>query len=402
MNYTHARNGYLEWYSHLFSPLDAETGEAALALMADRIDGLNDASEELTHATRVYLVSDNHTHRVTALNSLLHQIEGDLEAANMIWTVIEDTDEEDAPDTLTRSVRGSHLRQTLRRLATEIPATIEGEETVVIRSIAPGKRSLSLQEAIGDLRFEIYDTLDLINDRTNSIGIRMIRDILSTGAGKWDAVLRAVSLLQGHEKAGDVGWGLEDEVEDFAQELASGLRGILANVVEKILIVIEKNDLVRYTIADWLEDLRETDSETRKKHFAGLLEHLYQTKTFREHDLNIWLQDALIVERVHQATEEIAQLGDNFDHLGNLVRRLSSVISAGAIFANPTLLSVGLAIQIGLLGTLVFAGYDHIDEGTRMLNLTKGIKQILMERLPVSPQTIEHAESLRSRTIRIR
>jgi hypothetical protein len=320
----------------------------------------------------------------------------------MIWQVIEDTDEDEALETLTRSVRGSQLRQTLRHLASDIPPSIERGETVVTRAAPHQRRSPSLQDALSDLRFEIHDTLDLINDRTNNIGIRIIRDILSMGAGKWGNILRAISLLQGHEKAGDVGWGLEDEVDDFIQELASGLRGTLVNVVDKILIVIEKNDLVRYTIADWLEDLRDADQEKRKNHFAGLLEQLYQTKTFREHDLNIWLQDAVLVERIHQATDEIMALGDHFDHLANQVRRLSAIISTGSVFATPTLLSVGFALQVGLLSTLVFAGYDHIDEGTRMLNLTRGIKQVLMERLPVSAQTIEHAERLRSRAIRIR
>jgi len=412
MSYTQARQAYLEWYGHLLTPPEVSPEHvrrsgneslAALAVLEDRVDGLNYASEELTHATQTYLEAEDPAQRMAAVDSLLHQIEADLEVANLLWQVAEEAEEDAALNVVKRSVRGARIVGSLRRLAAEMPPSIEqtAESYELKRSVRMESRPTELAAAVDDLRFEIEDTLSLINDRANTVGLRLVRDVMTLGQKEWVAVMKAVDLLRGNEKVGDVGWGLEDEVKEAVTGIASVLRGTLVNIVEKILLVIQKNDLIRYTIADWLEQLKETeDNQGRKFQFSSLLEQLYQTQTFRELELDIWLQDAIEVAGIHTAADEIMHLGDNFDRLTTQAKRLSGLLSMGAIFANPVLMTIGFALQIGLLGTVVFAGYDHLDEGTRALNITRGIKEILIADIPISKQTRQKASNISTGHIR--
>jgi|GEM_PF-4350557 len=410
-NYTAARTAYLEWYGHVITPQvvdpddvvrsGSSTGELALTRLAERVDGFALASEELTEATRQYLTASNDSQRMEAVDSLLHQIEGDMAIANLLWDVVDRASEENAQQDIVRSTIQQPTKSTMRRLMSEMPISLDGESqpTDVVRS-ATISSPKDIDSALENLRFEIEDTIDLVYERTLNIGSRLTRDILSLGHGQWPLILQAVDLLQGNEKAGNVGWGLEDEVKAVTAEVASGLRSVLINVVEKILIIIEKNDIIRYTMTDWLEELQNTDSPNRKLKLTSLLQQLYQTESFRRHDLDVWLQDAQEIDKIQYVTDAVIALGDNYDKLANQVRRLSGLIGVGSLFLNPVLLSVGLALQIGLLGTLIFAGYDHLDEGQRTLNITRGVKELLIQELPISRKTIERAENLRLKTVR--
>lgn len=398
MNYTHARRGYLEWYSHLLSPYETGEEQSIIEVIEDRIDGLNLASEELTKATLPYLSADDHRQRITALGSLLGQIEGDLQVANALWNLMENAaqNQDLTVTALVRPIRESRLLDTLRSITVSIPPHIETPPT----SHPSTPNTISLETALEGLRVEIEDAFDLILERADNVGIRLIRDILLTGQSQWEMVEKGVSLLQGHERVGDIGWGLEDEVEEGASELAGELRGVLINIMEKILAILEKNDLVRYTIMDWLDDLRRTGQDQIKNTFSQLVEHLYQTQEFRQKKLPIWLKDALDVEHITAAVQAVKQLEDDFEKLSNQIRLLGSIMSESTLFDHRLLASMGFGLRIGLLSTVVFAGYDHLDEGTRALNITRGIKQILIEDLPISAQTLEMAENLSARTIR--
>lgn len=412
-NYTTARKGYLDWFSHLLSPPETDpkdtrrsAGEQIIDGLENKVDGLNFASEELTEATRPYLIAEDPLYRVAAVDSLLQQVQGDLAIANMLWDVIERTgdDDEAAEETLTRSVRSGRLHDTFRRIVSDMPASMDDlakhyQSGEVTRGAA-SHRPETLAESIEDLRFEIHETLDIINDRATNVSLRIIRDIITVGSANWVMVTQAVDLLQGQQKVGDVGWGLEDEVERLTVGIASALRGVLVNVVAKILLIIEKNDLVRYTIADWLEEIHEAARDEQKNVFSVLLEQLYQVENFRTRDLNLWLKDAVDIDRIHVAANDIMQLGDNFDHLAGQIKRLSTMTSVGTLFLNPALISVGLALQVGLLSTLVFAGYDHLDEGSRALNIARGIKETLIEDLPISKKTLQDAELIARRQMR--
>jgi hypothetical protein len=257
-----------------------------------------------------------------------------------------------------------------------------------------------LDEALEDLRLEVGQTLALVNERTGALGLRMIRDVLNVSQSDELALEKAIELLQGTEKAGKVAWGLEDQVPPLCRILARHLRITLVNSVSRLLILMEKNDLVRYTMAGWLQDLRETAPAERPARFAFLLEQLYQTQSFQNHDLPLWLRDAGEVARVHQAAQAVQALGENFEAFSSHIRRLNASLTASDLLVNPHLMSVGLALHVGLLACFIFAGYDYLDEGARALNLTQGVKEVLINTLPVSEHTRLEAELRRSHRIR--
>jgi hypothetical protein len=397
-HYPLARRGYLEWYSHLILPpdpndIDSDEEHAIFLLLAHRLEGFNLASEEFTQATRPFLHAPMTHQRSQALHALLLQIEGDLGVAEMAWSMIEAGHKTDDALTIMRSLKQNPLKELFKVLSLELPADLTAEPTF----IAPSSRlPASHEAAVEAVRYEVYETIELVLNRVSNVGMRVIRDTL----GDSDS-LAGLDLLKGSDQLGAIGWGLEDHVEANARELAGALRGILSNVVGKLLMILEHNDLVRYTIGDWLDDLQGLDPSQQKARFGALLEQLYQTRDL-QHDAAYWLRDSHDLERMASATRQIHDLNDDFEALVNLVRRATQRLGQAELFRdNPFLGQVYSAVQIGLLGILVFAGYDYLDEGKRALNITRGVKEILIETLPVSRQTLEEAENIRVRVLRL-
>lgn len=405
LSYFQARRGYLTWYELFLSPLTREEGESLLELLERRSEGFSFASEELTAATKPYLRSERHSERIAAVDSLLHQIEGDLEIANTLWNVISTLAKEpkaEFDNLLPPLVKNTRIESTYNRVRGQIPARIEQTaryyQGVVYQM--PLLRPTSVEEAVTDLLYEIDDTLRVINERACSVTLRLAQYLILHGKTNWDSVLAGIELLRGTQKAGNIGWGFEDKVRSEMTVLAGTLRDILINMVEKILLVVEKNDLVRYVIADWLDDIKETNAEETHHIIETHIHQLYQTDIFRNIELPVWLKDATDVARIHECADHILKLGDNYERLSLQLKRLGILISANPLFHHPLLQSAGFAVQVGLMGTLVFAGYDHLDEGSRALNITEGIREFLINHLPVSAETLQLAENIKSNTIR--
>lgn len=400
MPYNHARRGYFQWFGQLLSPPNPEGDQYLQDLVESSVSGFLFASEELVAATRTYLRAADHSFRMAALDSLLRQIEGDIAIANLLWAVMEASEEnEDLPEEqLTRTYRKVNLNETFQRLFAEIPPHMENVAVYFQTPAGETHRPKDLASAVEDLKNEIEDTTDLIHERSQRIGIRLARSILADQ--EWSAIQRGINLLQGQQKVGDIGWGLEDEVSLASSGLAGAIRNLLIDALEKILLLVENNDIVRYTIGDWLEELSELDANARNDKLPILLDQLYQTEYFRNKTLPIWLRDALNVERIHRTADQIMQAGDNFDRLAAQIKRIGLVLDSTPIFDHPRLVGAGLALKIGLLSTLVFGGYDSLDEGQRALNVSQGVKEILITTLPVTRQTLTLAVDLQKRVIR--
>lgn len=400
-NYPLARRGYLEWYSHLILPPDVNDvagneEHAVFLLLAQRIEGFNLASEELTQATRLFLAAPMAHQRAAALNSLLLQMEGDLEVVKMAWMVIESGEKSDDALTVMRSLKNNPLKDLFKVLSLEIVPDLTAEPTFLQPKANTPRH---YEAAIENLQYEVQEIIDLVLNRVSNIGMRLVRDI-ARDEKAWAVVRQGLELLKGSDQLGHIGWGLEDHVEPNAQELAGALRGTLGNIMEKLLAILQHNDLVRYTIGDWLDDLHELDVNRQKSHFITLLDHLYQTDALR-YDVNFWLHDSHDMDRLISASRQVGELSDRFEALVSLIRRVNQRLKDDDLFEDNAFLgSVYSALQVGLLGILVFAGYDYLDEGKRALNLTRGVREILIETLPVSQQTQEEAENRRRRSIR--
>ncbi len=405
LSYLQARRGYQTWYELFLSPLVKEEAESLLEMVERRAEGFNFASEELTAATRPYLQSERHEERIAAVDSLLHQMEGDLEMANILWRVMTRLENEPAAEfenLLPMLVKSTRLDSTYQRIRSQIPARIEQTARYYQGAVyqLPLPRPNHLDAAVADLVYEIEDAMSVIEERSHSVALRLTHYLLFHGRANWRSVMDGVQLLRGSQKAGDIGWGFEDKVRPELGLLAGILRNLLINIVEKVLVIVEKNDLIRYVISDWLNDVRETDLEDTAEILATHIEQLYQTELFLEKDLPIWLRDATTIEQIHDCANHVMKLGDNYERLALQIKRLGILISANSLFHHPLLQSAGFGVLVGLIGTVVFAGYDHLDEGSRALNITQGIREYLIQHLPVSPATLQLAEHIKNNAIR--
>ncbi|NJL94403.1 MAG: hypothetical protein HC915_12110 [Anaerolineae bacterium] len=396
--YAVARRGFFDWFSHLITTPEpenpADPDASLVEALEHKLDGFNFASDQLLEATLPYYRHEDTSHRAAALDNLLYQMEAQLQVALFVWQIINAVDDETDTASINQRVleafRPHPLARAFRRLLLEIPPTFQ--ESLALYTAAPqmSPPSQTLEDALDELRFEIAETLDIVQQRTKRVGLRLVRSILQ-GEGQPEAPTQqsaAIELLRGQQNLGNSGWGLEDAVPPTLSGLAAMVRQVIINGLERLVLLIESNELIRHTISDWLTELSTASPSARQALLETLLEQLFQTQHFQERQLPEWITDATHVGRIQTASHQIDQLGVNFERLSSQVMHLCRTLEDAELFQHPLLRSTGNALRDGLLGIIIFAGFDHIDEGNHTLNLARGIKEVLVRELPVSAQTI--------------
>jgi hypothetical protein len=401
MQYKQARQGYLEWYSHFLSPFEESQGQTLFDPLLERLEGFLLAEETLRELLFAELVHADEARRLAALDALLSLLEAEATLAELIWEFILAPD--DKKITAREALRGQRLQKALYRLNLALPAheNVFGERFSYADLQDADRRPAHLEQAVADLRFEVDETLSTLQEETLTGSLRLLRDLLSLHQHEPDAYQQGLDLLRGQMSLGKIAWRLADAFPDEARHLVDSLRSLLVEMMQKVLALIEKNDLVRYTLDDWLKALPRDDFQAASEGLKTRLEQLYQMEHFRRVLLPIWLEDATQISPIHTCADAIMGLGLNFDALATHLKYTALTLSNLTIFRHPTLAGVGAGLQLGLLGTLIFAAYDHLDEGGRALNLASGVKEVLLKGLPVSRQTQERAESIAARRLRL-
>jgi len=401
MQYKQARQGYLEWYSHFLSPFEEGEGQTLFDPLLERLEGFLLAEETLSELLFAALAHADGTRRLAALDALLSLLEAEATLAELIWEFILAPD--DKKIKVREALRGRRLQKALYRLNLALPSheNVFGERFSYADLQDADRRPATLEQAVADLRFEVDETLSTLQEETFTGSLRLLRDLLSLYQHAPDAYQQGLDLLRGQMSLGKIAWRLADDFPPEARHLVDSLRSLLVQMTQKVLAIIEKNDLVRYTLDDWLKNLPKDDLQAASEGLKTRLEQLYQIEHFRRVLLPIWLEDATQISPIHICADAIMSLGLNFDALATHLKYTALTLSNLTLFRHPSLASVGAGLQLGLLGTLIFAAYDHLDEGGRALNLANGVKEVLLTGLPVSRQTQERAESIASRRLRL-
>ena len=90
----------------------------------------------------------------------------------------------------------------------------------------------------------------------------------------------------------------------------------------------------------------------------------------------------LELTKINEGTEQVDLLADKFIALVGQVLLVAKVLTFVKLVPMPVVLTIYVGFQVGLLATLVYAGYDYI--GHKQVNfadITKGVAQILRETL---------------------
>jgi hypothetical protein len=171
----------------------------------------------------------------------------------------------------------------------------------------------------------------------------------------------------------------------LAQKAISTAEKTVLNAYDKMLAILGKDgqDVARKKIQQWLEQIEQEQEKDKKVGILGkAVANLYQVDNMTQ-EMEGWLAETQAeAAQINEGTEQVDLLADKFIALVGQVQLIAKVLSFVKLVPMPVVLTIYVGFQVGLLATLVYAGYDYV--GYKQVNfadITKGVAQILQETL---------------------
>jgi hypothetical protein len=224
-------------------------------------------------------------------------------------------------------------------------------------------------------------TTDTISQRVVETGSRLLIDLIFQT--DWLKVLGGTVMTRE-----DISAQLDKAQEGvgaLAQKAMSTAEKTLLNSYDKMLAMLGKDgqDVARKKVQEWLEQIEKEQEEDKKVGLLGkAVANLYQVESLNQ-EMEGWLTETQAeVTKINEGTEQVDLLADKFIALVGQVQTVAKVLSFVKLVPIPVVLTIYVGFQVGLLATLVYAGYDYI--GHKQVNfadITKGVAQIIRETL---------------------
>jgi len=393
--YETARTAYLQGYLQLLdasaapgtSPTFRGGGPISPDLLGQRASALAVKSGELTQVTAEQLKTGNNAVTAIAASSLLEQASADMVVARTLLENIKVGASQPSGVTQ-RAVGDVQLRLTAMNLNDSLPPTLEGRAGSTLRGAKI--RPQVAGDALADLRNEIQTTLNLIEDRALAFTSKTGRDLLRVASTQWNLVVSGVQVVSQSAGAGDLSKNLEQGLTGALTGLVTALAQVIGGVIAKVNALLQGNPQAQAAVLEYLNKTRTATGADAAKRFDTLIDRMLGIKSFLNVEVSIWMEDAADqdVKRLNDAADQVAHLADNYSLLTKQAQKLMDFTAAGSILAStPALMAIAFGLQVSLLATVIFAAYDHVDMGGKGINVTKGVKQILVTQLGVTEAT---------------
>jgi len=329
--------------------------------VTERSEKLLARSADVTQAWAEKLKADDVLARQVAEIRLLAACTADLEIADDLVNL-----ERGVPRLTSRGRYGTGVSRDLLKLLTM------SDEEVIKQALTP-KRRRGVARVAGppaDRLKEAVDTaLDHMREGTADTGQRAIEGLVLMDA----ALLLEAARLVSADVAEMLG-------EGFSRLMQAAARYVLA-AYEKISLLLgaERMAEIREQVMAWIEQLKEGEL------FPVLVEKLFQTETLKE-EVASWLAASTApVTKLGEARAAIEQLDAAFTSKMELADKIISSLALVKLLP-PAMTPVGrlviAAAYLGVVGYVVFTGYDHVDSDRwRLIDRVSGVRQVALEAL---------------------
>jgi hypothetical protein len=360
------------------APRAARRGAAEVPaeILVERADEIADVSARMVPLAGAVLQDPDPALREGMSGQLLSQAAAELQVAAALLALPDETPRA-APTT--RAPRSAQLRQAIDALEQTMTLPLDRGLPVAAPSPRAAVAALTVDQAKETLQTTTSTTVTAIARRVQDLGGDIALNlILNT---EWAVVLEGASLLRK-----DVGEKL-DKVKEGATALVekavNTAARTLLNVYDKILVLMGEDveAAARKRVQAWLETLKD---EEQVDVFDAMVDRLYQIDGVNQRVVG-WLGATTVgADVLGQTAADVQGVGEKFGVLVEHMDRLQTAMVLAKGIKIPQVLLVVTAVQVALLGVVVYAGYDYI--GGRepgFLNVTEGVSEILQERLAV-------------------
>ncbi len=358
------------------------TADGPIERLIEKADGIAEASSNVLTLAEPYLESDDYNEREGISADLLAQAAAELQLAFELLQVAaeEEQGEAIAKGGPTRAARGAALSDTVRAMRKTLESPLSAGQPVAVRKAVramPADPDVAKRE----LKDTAELTTDTISQRVVETGSRLLIDLIFQT--DWLKVLGGTVMTRK-----DISEQLakaEEGASALAQKAISTAEKTFLNAYDKMLAMLGKDgqDLARKKVQQWLEQIEKEQEEDKKIGILGkAVANLYQVDSLNA-EMEGWLAETqAAVTKINQGTEQVDLLADKFISLVGQVQLVAKVLTFVKLVPMPVVLTIYVGFQVGLLTTLVYAGYDYIGhKQVGFVDITKGVAQIIRETL---------------------
>jgi hypothetical protein len=214
----------------------------------------------------------------------------------------------------------------------------------------------NVTEAASSFQVVFDCTTNSISRRVQELGSDITMDLIA--GTEWTTVVYGASSLQSPAK--NFLEAIDKNDGSLASRAALIAGKMLLNVYEKIVVLANQNiaNEMREKVGEWLEKIKQTE---KIELFSVLVENLYSLDALIR-SMERSLQDSVNgPESINRASDRIKTYSDKFIVLTGKMRKLEDAIRLGKLIQLPQLMPTMIALQVELLSSLVYAGYDYIN-----------------------------------------
>jgi hypothetical protein len=378
VDYVAQFNALLQVPADVKGPITRAAGEVPAQALIERADAIADVSAGMMPLAKGYLESPDFNQREGISAHLLTQAAAELQLASELLEIVQEGETKKPALATRRSVRGADLREAISTLEESMafPVSQGISPYVKVKRSVP-KLTATVDQAKAELQKQATTTTGSISQRVLEFGGSVALNLISKT--EWSAVIDGVGLLG-------------KEISEKLDSIKKGVGGLitkavtvaaktLINVYDKIMALLGKGleSEIRKQIREWLEKIKK---EGKIDLFDSLVSKLYRLDSFKK-DLLGWLEKTNAdTKMINKTAQEVGTLGDKFAVLVSRMSMVEHVIGLAKLIKIPQVLAILAGIQAGLLGVVVYSGYDYIGyKQVRFLNLTKGVGEVIKENL---------------------
>ncbi len=340
------------------------SGGLSPELLANRAQQLVVSSQRVGALTAGLLDSSEINPREAAEIKLLAQATAEVEVAQALL----ETAAEQGRVTTGVTMRGGStimVQQSLNDLARVLEAPVDAGAGIVSKTTREIiLQPKDLESARAELQKHVNSSLDYIYRRACQVGGQVLRDLLLMDVA---TVVSGVSLVS--QDAAQAIDRLVAGIGKAALSLATSGVQLLLHAYDWVITLIGKDaeSSARKQVGEWVDNLRaESKNGDSSGPFGLLIDRIYTPKTVKDEVARWTPASTAPLDKVNKASETVKGLADKYKAKTDQVEKLSKAVAIARklpMLAAPQAQALVAAVEIGLMGYVIYTGYDHVDSG---------------------------------------
>jgi len=276
------------------------------------------------------------------------------------------------------------VHQSLERLAhvLEQPLAARPATRALPRDM-PGARATEPADPRVALLNQAESTLKSIARSTAKVGLHAVQDLLSLDP---EILAQGVKLIS--QDAGELIAKLGEDINQFIRRIVLSSIQLILQAYDWVLALIGKDteSRLRQQVQIWIDELRQAKHDTSGDEeglFAKLVNRVFDIQGITREVSGYIKTSTAAHDQFRALGTQLEDLNTSFETLANqaenFLKLLGTVGKVAVLRRIPQIAVVIVAIEVSLLGFILYSGYDHVDsDRLKFLDRVQGVRDLCL------------------------